>query len=219
MRINHNQDGSIKSIALNLMLVLLLLISTGFGLWAFSSRSNYKNNSDEISQKAVEKAEANQKVLLEKEFSEKEKSPYKQYIGPDEFGSIKFSYPKTWNVYYGSKDEDELSLYFHPDFVPSISSQTPFALRIFIEDATLNQTLDSYSSQIKSGALNSSAYKLEKVTKADVGARLNGELAKEKTGSLVLLPLRDKTLKIWTENNDKFIKDFDELLKTLEYNP
>ena len=49
-----------------------------------------------------------------------------------------------------------------------------------------------------------------------LGARIDGEITTKRTGSVVLLPLRDKTLKIWTESN-AYTADFDEILTNLSF--
>lgn len=65
----------------------------------------------------------------------------------------------------------------------------------------------TYESQLKKGDLKASSVQVSGVK----GSRLDGFLKKDQEGSLVIFPLRDKTLKVWTENVE-FRGDFDKIV-------
>jgi hypothetical protein len=51
------------------------------------------------------------------------------------------------------------------------------------------------------------------------GVRLEGFLEKDKEGIMVMFPLRDKTLRIWTESKE-FSGDFNNIvIKKLSFSP
>ena len=90
-----------------------------------------------------------------------------------------------------------------------------YALRMSILSRAFSNELKSYDSIVKKGDLNASAIRASGVT----GTRLDGFLEKDKEGSMVIFPLRDKTLKIWTESKD-YRSDFDNIvLKNLTFSP
>src|SRR5262245_34230064 len=72
-------------------LILFVLISfgvSGFALWAFGERNDYKNNSDKKAAAAAEVAKHQAEDAKEKDFLERDKNPYKEYKGPAAFGSL-----------------------------------------------------------------------------------------------------------------------------------
>ncbi len=115
---NYTQLGFISTIALILTLTIVLLVgSIGFGVWAFTERSDYKNNSDRKVDAAVAIAKAEQAKDDELAFAEKEKSPYRTYTGSSEYAQPVIVYPKTWSVYDASESSGSkpVNIYFAPD--------------------------------------------------------------------------------------------------------
>lgn len=197
--------------------ILLFLIAAGFGLWAFGQRNDYKNNSDKKSAAAVSKAVQEAEAKKEADFLEREKEPLTEYNGPAAFGSIKIKYPKTWSAFVTENDKDNTPIkgYFHPTFVPGLQSGTAMALRIEIIETDYTNELGKFDSASKNGKVKVTPYTHQGIT----GARIDGEVAKDKKGSTVLLPLRDKTLKLTTES-ENFVADFNDIiLKNLVFSP
>lgn len=199
----------------NILLSVLLVGASAFGIWSYMSMQDYKNNSDQKSAQAVEKALADRAVVADAEFAEKEKFPYDTYNGPSSAGSVKLQYPKTWSAQITEgKDGGSKPIvgFFHPGFVPSITSQdTAFALRLEVENTTYAQVLTQFESNIKQGTVSASAITLTSVPGV-IGTRLSGVInpAQPKSqGTLVLFPIRDKTLRVWTDSNEAFLNDFD----------
>lgn len=200
--------------------IVLLLGAIGFGVWAFAERHDYKNNVDQKIQAAVTVAEQEQQSRLETEFLEREKSPVKTYKGPSAYGSVSFEYPKTWSGYVIEKDRgsEQIDGYFFPHIVPDVKSETAYALRVQVVDKQYADVVKSYSSDVKSGDLKLKAYQAPNVENV-AGSRIVGEVETGKRGELIVLPLRDKTLLIWTESKD-FNKDFNKIvLKSLTFVP
>jgi len=204
-QLRTSEDGSL---VLPLVLVVVALLGAlGFGFWAFTGMQDYKNNSDKkaatASAAAVKAAEAKKDA----EFAEKEKSPVKSYTGPATFGSIHFDYPKTWSAYIDEVGSSmPINGYFSPNFVPATASATQFAVRIQVVNSTYASTLRAFESNVKSGKSAVAAYRAPKVPDV-LGSVVTGLVIDKKSGTMVILPLRDKTLKIWTEGSD-FAGDF-----------
>jgi hypothetical protein len=207
-----------------ILLSMLLIAALVFGYWTYNSRQNYKNNSDKISAAAVKKANEEQKKVLEAQFEEREKSPYKKYISPAQYGALEIVYSKMWSAYVIEQSNSSGTVvngYFYPDFVPNVgdNDKINYSLRIQIIDSNYNTELNKYAQQVKKGTLKSTPFVPELVKGATVGVRLDGQLEQNKRGAMVILPLRDKVVKIWSENQAA-LNDFNNIiLKNLSYTP
>lgn len=207
--------AQIGSVAVTAILVIALLSIAGFAGWAFTERQDYKNNVDQKVAKAVTAAETAQKVKLEKQFAEEEKDPYRTYTGSITFGTVTFSYPKTWSSYIDESSSDQpINGYFHPDQVPGLQSNTAYALRLQLVSTDYAQIIHEFDAMIKSGQVKATAYvpsKMVAVPNVQPGMRFDGEISEEKQGSLVAIKVRDKTLQIYSESKD-FLADFNNVI-------
>lgn len=198
----------------------LLLFSLIFALWAFLGMNDYKNNSDKKADVAVEKALADQKKKLDAESEEKEKSPFQPFKAGVEFGSLAMTYPKSWGMYVDTKVSGATSSidgYAHPGYVPSMNSDTAFALRFQVSTREYSSELKVFDGGVKSGAVKVSPYRPEQVNTV-LGSRIEGQVSSKRTGVMYLLPLRDKTIKIWTEST-AYNADLDKVMKSLTFVP
>lgn len=195
-----------------IIMSLLFIGALVFGIWAYAGMQDYKSNVDPKIQAAVAVAEQQTSSRKDNEFLEKEKNPLKTYNGPDTFGSIVLKYPKTWSAYVVEKSQsnEPISGYFHPSYVPDIQGETAYALRVQVVNRSYDQELKSFDSKAQNGKVKVAAYKPKNVSNVS-GARVSGEINTNEEGTMVLLPLRDKTLKIWTEST-RFNKDFDNII-------
>jgi hypothetical protein len=222
----QNQAG-VSSVALAIVFGILFVGAAGFGGWAFMGRQDYKNNSDAKSAQAVAAAEKIQADQLQKKFDEDYKNPNKAYKGPIAFGTVSFNYPKTWSTYLDDTNSAEpINSFFYPDIVPSTQSGSAYALRVELQNISYSQVLGQYDAQIKQGKIKAVAYippKMVGVANVQPGTRLDGIISQSSTGvhtgAMVIMQVRDKTLKIYTESPD-FLKDYNNIvLPSLTYVP
>lgn len=209
-------------------LLLLALIGAGaFGWWAFQQREDYKNNFDQKLSQEVTKAKQRQKTQLEQEFAEKEKRPNKSFKGSPTYGTITFDYPKTWSGYVDQTSSTQpINGYFHPDVVPattqSSTTQTAFALRVELISTNYAQALKELDAQVNQGKATASAYvppKMAGVSNVQTGTKFDGELKQGIRGSMVIIKVRDKTLKISTQS-PSYVNDFNSIvLASLTFAP
>ncbi len=219
-----NDSGAFSVLVVPLVLVsILLIVSVGFGVWAYSSRGDYKNKSDQKSAVAVAQAIKQEDIVKDKQHAEADKQPLKTYIGPEQYGGLHLSYPKTWSGYINGAgtSAQPLDSYFQPDVVPSISNQNaPFALRAQIMNQSYSSVISQYNGGITAKTLTAKPYSYPKVPSV-VGIRFDGIVdgGKKATGAIVVVPLRDKTLKIWTENQ-AYLADFNNsVLPNVTFSP
>lgn len=207
MKYKWGERGSVNVLLVPVILLAVLFIGAGaFGLWAFGSRQDYKNNTD---QKIAVALQANKKVVQAedaKTYAEEAKNPLKTFVGPDAYGSLRVAYPKTWSSYVDMSDQNTpVDAYFHTDYVPAVntddSSQT-YNLRVQVQAQSYSEVLTQYQQSLQPGQSTATPYSLPKVPNV-TGVELTGKVftdSPNKSGTLILLPMRDKTLLIWTES-------------------
>lgn len=217
-----DQRGAMNVLLVPLILVVVFLFgSAGFGIWAFTSRADYKSNSDQKAAVAAASAREEQEAADAAKFAEEIKKPYDSYIGPAAFGNITVNYPKTWSAYVieSERGSNPVAAYFQPKTVPTITDQdNNFALRVELVTSTYQNALDQFKGRLDKGTATIQPYTLPKVPSV-VGSRIEGQITERKQGTMIILPLRNLTLKIWTESND-FKGDLDtHILPNLSFVP
>jgi hypothetical protein len=206
----QKENGSV-SVILAAVFGVLFLVFAVFATWAFMGRQDYKNNVDQkiadASAVAVQEAE----TAKDAEFVELEKSPVRTYTGPVTYGSLTFNYPKTWSIYaVEATTGTVLDLYAFPLVVPGIKNNQTYALRSEIVSQTYDSVVKRYETDIKNGSVRASAYRPEKVPSV-LGLRLDGAIDRDVQGAMVILPLRDRTIKVYTEIPE-FVGDFNNII-------
>jgi len=219
--VKTNQQGAINSLLFPFVLTVLLLIgAVAFGVWAYQGRQDYKNNVDAKIAVANEKAIKAEDAIKDAKFAEISKQPLKTYIGPEAYGAIHLMFPKTWSAYVDeSGSGTAINGYFQPDVVPStLGDKSTFALRLQVVNSSYSNTMHSYSSFVSNKKGTAAAYSLPKLPSV-IGTRLDGEVQQNKQGSMIILPLRDKTLLLWTESQ-QYLNDFNNnILPNLTFSP
>lgn len=215
---HSSSRGGINPLLIPLIVVVVfLLISIGFGVWAFMGRQDYKNNVDEKISQAVEVAEENLIIKKDAEFAESYKLPYATFRGPSAFGTLTINYPKTWSNYLNEAGGTPVDGYMQPSFVSANKTETNFALRYQVVERQYDQEVKTFDSKVKNGKASTSAYRSPKQDSV-LGLRVEGEIDSRKTGVMILIPLRDKTIKIWTEG-EEFRADYEKILEELTFVP
>jgi cell division protein FtsB len=207
----------IVTVVLLLSTVLLAVLLVIF----YGQAQDYKTNSDLKSAAAVAAALKDQETSLKAQFAETEKEPLREYITPSSAASVKIVYPKTWSLYaIEGKNSNTVNNYFHPQVINDVGNKDNlYALRLEVLDRVYSSTIKEYESKAKSGAVKISPYVAQNVPGAETGIRVDGEIMTKINGSMVILPVRDKTIRVWTESNT-FVNDFNNfVLKNLSYNP
>ena len=208
------QQSGVSVLALPLALAVLFLITAViFGAWAFTQMQDYKNNVDAKVGVAVQQARQQEDAKQAALYAEEEKSPFRTYQGPAAYGSITVKYPKTWSAYVidGRNNSPYIDGYFYPNTVPDTQAQSSaFALRVQVVQDSYSNVVNVASSAVQLGQTKIAPYSLPKVPNV-VGSRIDGQLStssSQKSGTMIILPLRNMTLEIWTESSS-FQKDFE----------
>lgn len=204
----------------------LLVLSLIFGLWAFSALQAANKKANNSTSQAAAAQKSQQDAL--KKYNDLLKQPYKTFKGPDNYGTVTFSYPKNWSAYVDSTGANEpINAYFYPDQVPSVQSGTAFPLRVELLNSDYASVVAQYTPQVTQGSISSHAYMppaMAKNPSVQPGIRLDGAIDQSSTGttlqgSMVILKVRDKTLQIYTQVNSN-LSDFNNVvLNSLTFVP
>lgn len=196
----------------------LIILVLGFGslaIWAYLNYNEAKTDIDGKIELAKAEAKRDQAEADETKYREEEKNPRRDFIGPEDYGRVSFTYPKTWSVYV-SKDAvkgGNYETYFHPVQVPPTSDSTQlFALRFQILDQDYDKYVGQFEARVKSGKLRSETVSVN----GENGLRFDGNFTEKLRGALVVFKVRDKTVVFMTDA-DTFKPDFDALIQTVTY--
>ena len=195
--------------------LVLFVVTGGLAIWAYMAYSQEKTAVDSRISVAEAKAREEQAAADREKFNEEAKNPRIQFVGPNEYGRVSFLYPKTWSVYVdrNGSDRGDYRAYLHPMLVPPVSGQTSrFALRLEILNSDFDKVLGQYTSLIKKGDVKSSSVEFN----GNAATRLDGAFSKDLRGSVVLMRVRDKTIRFSTDA-DTFKHDFETILATVTF--
>jgi len=177
------------------------------------SSSNKQRNSD------ISSAVATSEKTLKAAFQTEKEITTTKYVADDVFGSFEFSYPKVWstNVAEEIGASEELVFLADPNMiVVNKDEKGPFpALRIIVfQDKYAGKLTDTENSNknvtnpMKESDVTVSGIKGKKFTGT------NEESGKQ--FAYVILPLRDKTLYIGTDDSASFTKNYETILGTFK---
>ena len=208
-----------SSLVKTVLIVFLTLIAIGAGLGAVYFYNEYKVAKTDVDSQIADAVLDHEKELtakLEADFAEREKSPFRTFTGPADYGSVSFKYPKTWSAYIdkdASKGGD-FQAYLHPAEVSPVSSDSTLnALRVYIETDTFESVSGRYKDVLERNEAKSSVISVNGTD----ATRIDGKLDREIVGSVVIFKLRDKTVLFQTDA-EIYRDDFDTIIKTITFN-
>ena len=217
-QVAKKQKGSNRSLIVAVSILSILFVVAGFlAIWAYSNYRTATNGVQDKIDLAVAAAKKDQANSDETNFTEREKQPNRQFVGPDNYGRVTFNYPKTWSVYVSSDVQNNggtYQAYLNPGVVPPVgASNQLFALRVTIQQMGYSQVLQQYQSLVQAGKLTSSNISVN----GHNGTRLDGNFTSQLRGSAVFFQIRDKVLIVQTDANT-FDSDYENIIKTINFN-
>ena len=200
---------------ITIFLGTLFVIALGFAiLFGVKLNSAAQQKTKEISN-SIEAREKELKAIFQ---SEKEETVI-NYIADEVFGAFEFSYPKVWstNVEQEVGAAKELVFMADPNMIV-INKEVPGpypALRVVVfQEKYANKLKDTENSNknVKSPMTEEDATVSELSGKRFTGV----EVKSGKQFSYVILPLRDKTLYIGTDDLSVYSDNYETILKTFK---
>lgn len=214
-----DENGSTKSWMITTICLIVLIVGLLVSnVWFYIMYSDQKNNVDSKIEVATASAKESQINADELKFTEREKLPNREFVGPDDYGHLTFNYPKTWSVYV-NKDASGASsgyeAYFNPLVVPTVSATQQFAIRLTIKDGDYSKVIDSYADLVKKGSLKSSATTIGG-SGGSSATKLEGNFTKDIRGIAVIFKIRDKVVTLRTDAYT-FQTDFDAIVNSIKF--
>jgi hypothetical protein len=116
----------------------------------------------------------------------------------------------------GANPVDE---FFHPGAVPNTNNRdNAYALRVQVVEQSYDKVIKSFQGGIDTQKVSAAPYAFPKLPDV-VGTRFNGEVVTKKQGSMIVIPVRNMTLKVWTES-PTYLSDFNDIiLPNLVFSP
>ncbi|HUD10288.1 MAG TPA: hypothetical protein VMR28_01300 [Candidatus Saccharimonadales bacterium] len=218
----RDQHGALNTLVIPLVLVLLILVGVSvFSVIVYQKEQKYQKHSNQLVSAAVTTAQQQQSTSDAEQYALEAKQPLRAYMGPSAYSSVVVNYPKTWSAYVDEEDGSSTPIngYFQPSFVPSTDNQNNlFALRLEVTDSSYSNVLSQFTSLAQSGQVTIKPYQAPRVPSV-IGVRIDGEIEPNVQGSMIILPVRDTTLQLWTESS-QFETDFNNnILPNFKFSP
>jgi len=214
-RSESREHGAVSGMLVAVVgLSVLVLILGSFGIWAFVSYNDAKDDVDGKIAIAVAQAKEDQGNVDEEKYAEQIKQPYDNFKAPDDYCSVSLQYPRTWSAYESEQlsNGSDYKSYFSPGVIPVISDDTQYALRVSILQKDYDDVINTYQNLVQSGKLQSSTTNAN----GQQGTRLDGDFSHNIRGSAVIYQCRQQTIVVQTDAS-AWKDDFENIIKTLQY--
>lgn len=212
----NESSGLGKTIAI-VILSLTTAVFAGLFVWKLFDWLDASTNLDAQISDAVAAAVLANEEKMEAEFAEERKEPNTTFAGPTDYGSLTFSYPKTWSLYVSADAANggEYTAYMNPLEISPINSNSVLALRISIKNQSFDSAIATYDSYVKSGKMSSNIINVNNNT--STANIYRGTLPNNLVGIVAVIKIRDKTAILQTDS-ELFSGDFDKILNSLTFN-
>lgn len=216
--VDDNKGDLIK----NIIIGVVALIAIIFMILFFLKMKDYNTIKADIDGQitlAVADAIDENTTKLENEFAEREKSPYRSFTGPEDYGALSFEYPKTWALYVSADASrgGDYTAFFNPVQLDAINDRNSlYALRLTITTKSFESVASDYQNKMngKNANLSMDTFVINDVTVN----RYTGTIPNtEYNGYIVIIKIRDKTAILQTDSY-LFESDFNHLLESIDFN-
>lgn len=222
--VNPSKSANVKTknmrlalIGVGVLAVILLILVIVFAVQASSANSKLSTAIADGQKQGVEA----QKAADDKKLAEERISDTRTYTAPDFAGSFSLQIPKLWSLAVTPNDgTTTISGVANPDQIDTKADK--YALRFSLKNQSYNQAKASLDSQAKAkSATGKSTLTAESATVSGIsGTRYTGQIgSKIPNGTIILVPIRDKTFTIETDDNAVYLSVFNTILTSVKLNP
>ena len=199
-----NYSGLIWKIATIALGVLLMVAVVVIILYGVKLSKYDKNKAAEIVNELT-----SQETELKKQCQAEKEVTLNTYKATDVYGNFEFQYPSIWytNLTEEPGGSEAFTFLGHPTLITNNQTNPPVvALRIIYFNTKYESKIKSYGNLFKTSEVTVSGIK---------GTRFVGTSKQSgKKMSFILLPLRDKTIYIGTDDVNTFSAEYDKVLGT-----
>jgi hypothetical protein len=212
----------------NINLHLILTIFLGFGMVLFGVLAVVAFRDNETTQAGHTKAVAAARAEAAKQQKEKDDTeaikanelPYRTFTAQPIDGGFSFQIPKNWSLYVGRSavGKTQLDLAADPDAVVynlGASAINSHAFKVQLLRTTPQEVVKTFDDKIKKKMITSKGANVSGIS----GTWLEGSIDDQRhNGVIIILPLRDKTLTISTDDR-KYLSEFNTILAAAKIIP
>lgn len=206
----------------NLLVLLAAFLGLGMIIFAILAVMEFGDSHQATAtlstqkQQAYASGQAAQKAADDQASAAAKETPYRIYTAPAFAGSFVISFPKDWSaaVTESESASTQVDLRVNPDFVTTQGQATqPVAVHV--------RLLSQPATQINAGVTANPAkgLKISTVTVSGIqSSEYIGPYDQTHTGTMVVVPVRDKSLVFYNEDA-KYASEFSQVLAQAKINP
>lgn len=215
------QNKLLKIIAIILGVIILIMV--GVGAWLANKASVNDKALNEKYQAGISEGRSIQKSEDRKEVREATENPFRTYKAPNQYGGFEVSFPKNWSLAIDSTSSAPIIGLSHPDLVDIKNDN--FALRFTLDNMKFTDTQKKYDRFMKESKRNleSSSTKVSGIDAirytGDIETTSSDPSKRKKVGTIVIVPVRDKTLIFQTDSNENYLNYLNEILSKVKIYP
>lgn len=202
------------------------LIAIGVGVLAFfllittvvfaTQSSKYQKQSTTAYNDGLEAGKKAQKEADTIAFNKEITSSTRTYEAPAINGSFQISYPKAWSLSVDSSSNTPVSGFINPSFVSVPAPEQ--ALRFTLIDTPYATVKKRYDDNAKTYKAKSSEVTISGIKGVQYVGNIN-EKSKSAVGTVSIVPLRDKTMLMQTDDNKMYGDTYRQMLETAKLIP
>ncbi len=214
-------EKSHNSLMETVILVIVCLVAAAAIVVAvifFMKWNELKVSHDSDVEAAVAEERATQQAMITQKIDEWKQTQTREWIGPADYGSVSFQFPKDWSVYVNKDgtNNSDYEVYFNPDSLMALNNKDArYALRFTIKHRQYDQEVKSYQTKVSSGKMTFSSFEADSGEIS--GSRFDGELGTNMMGSVVVFKINDKTVIMQTDTQATTMA-FEKIIQTLRRN-
>lgn len=198
-----------------ILLSVFLVAFIGLFVWAFLNYQDHKKNVDGKVSEAVKTAEAAKTTELEAAFKVERERLFNKYTTNPVLANVTLEYPRDWSFYLeeDQNSSTQIQAIFHPTVVQNSDPGT-YGMRLRLEAKLYSEVLDDFEKDIEDGLILVTPIKNGDTS----GVRLDGQIDRDHNGSMIMFPIRDKTLIVQTDSKE-YLSVYEEAIKKLVFTP
>ncbi len=212
-----NQRLLIGLIVLGVVVVILLITTIVFSMQSSNKAAQLKTATQDGAKAGAEA----QKAADDKKFQEAQSSDTRTYTAPEFAGSFSIKLPKLWSLQVTPNEgTNTIAALANPEYIDTKVEK--YALRFSL----INQPYASYKTKLDQQAKQkvSASFKglsASQTTLSGIeGTKYVGQIStKIPNGTVILVPIRDKTFSIETDDNAVYSEVYNSILASVKLNP
>ncbi len=216
-----SSQQKLKRLQLVMILLVVGVVVLAVAAIFFAARSSSNATKAQTAYQEGQTAGANaQKSTDEQQYAHDQQTDTRTYIAPDAYGAFHLTLPKLYNLMVTPGASGAFTALADPSQVDTKNTEQAF--RLTIQTSLYDQVRKTYDGLTKDKRANVTA---QDVTVSGIqGTQYTGLISQGGTtastaGTVVLLPVRDKTYILQTDNNQKYLSTFQQILSQIKIFP